>query len=342
MFDIPKSEQKITKEFLLSKYSEETYMQTYLKIPVKKGLQISPLRNDKRPTASFYRNRKGELIFHDFGIGFHNNFIGVVMYLHNCSYYKALNIIASDFGLIEKCEKPNIKIKISDEKLDKKEDTSIKVVIKEFSKKELDWWNSFGISKKTLEKFKVFSCEHVFLNDNYFDSSSDKNMIFGYYGGVKNDVELWRIYFPQKKVYRFISNWPSKIIQGVKQLPKKLDSLVLTKSLKDVMALYELGIPAIAPCSENIIISSSQMFRLVLKYKHIYLLWDNDLPGVKAANKYRKLYPFIKCIFIKRKYSKDISDLHKKRGVSHFLDTISEFKDIIENNVKQTKHFYLF
>jgi hypothetical protein len=31
-------EPKITKEFLLSKNSEETYMSYYLKVPIKKGL----------------------------------------------------------------------------------------------------------------------------------------------------------------------------------------------------------------------------------------------------------------------------------------------------------------
>ena len=102
-FEIPRTELKITKEFLLSKNSEETYMSTYLGIPVKKGLLISPLRDDHKPTASFYRSKKsGDLIFHDFGTGFHGNFIGVVMELNHCSYWKALQIIAEDFNFIEK------------------------------------------------------------------------------------------------------------------------------------------------------------------------------------------------------------------------------------------------
>ena len=62
-------EPKITKEFLLSKCSEEEYMQFYLGIPVKHGLFKSPLRNDARPTCSFYRNSSGELIFKDFSVG---------------------------------------------------------------------------------------------------------------------------------------------------------------------------------------------------------------------------------------------------------------------------------
>lgn len=34
-------------------------------------------------------------------------------------------------------------------------------------------------------------------------------------------------------------------------LPKSGDILVITKSMKDCMTLYSLGVPAIAPISEN-------------------------------------------------------------------------------------------
>ena len=46
----------ITKELILSKVSEETLMEHYLGIPVKKGLFKSPLRQDSKPTCAFYRN----------------------------------------------------------------------------------------------------------------------------------------------------------------------------------------------------------------------------------------------------------------------------------------------
>lgn len=61
------------------------------------------------------------------------------------------------------------------------------------------------------------------------------------------------------------------------------DFLVITKSLKDVMTLYEYKIPAIAPCSENIFITESQYDRLKTKYKHILLLYDNDSAGLHSA-----------------------------------------------------------
>lgn len=67
-------------------------------------------------------------------------------------------------------------------------------------------------------------------------------------------------------------------------LPKSgLDWIVVTKSLKDVMVLYEYGITAIAPCSENEFLTQAQYDRLKKKYKQIYLFYDNDKPGLHAA-----------------------------------------------------------
>ena len=345
LFEIPKSEPKITKEFLLSKNSEETYMSTYLGIPVKKGLLVSPLRNDHKPTASFYRNRKGDLIFHDFGIGFHGDFISVVMYLNSCTYGKALQIIAEDFKYVNKqSNRSPIKIKTSDTVIEEKTETLLQIEDQPFQSYELKWWESFGIHEETLKKFKVHSCKSVFLNGNYYKSSTPRSNIFGYYGGKKDGVELWRIYFPQMKEFRFLSNWTKNMIQGAKQLPSNLnDQLVITKSMKDLLNLYESRIPAIAPCSETVLISPQQMSKIHELASNIIYLGDNDLPGVKSAHKYKKKYPFIKCVFIKRKYAKDISDLYKYVGKSDYQEAIDELKSIFANEkTRETKHFWVF
>lgn len=332
-FEFPNIEPRITKEFLLSKNSEETYMTTYLGIPVQKGLQISPLRNDKRPTASFYRNKKGDLIFHDFGTGFNGNFISVVMELHRCDFSTALRTIAKDFGYIKTTEEytPTIKKIIkSNATYTEKTETIIQIQAKEFSPNELKWWESFGINKQTLDKYNVYSCDSIFINGQYFGSTSEHNPAYGYYGGKKNNIELWRIYFPRKKTYRFISNWSAKMIQGTKQLTND-DYVIITKSLKDVMLLNQYGINACAPNGEAILIYASQFKKLQKKYKRIYVLFDNDLPGVRGAHKYKKEYG-CRCIFIKRQFAKDMSDLYKLIHKANFKTAIKELKTIVTEN----------
>lgn len=93
----------VTKELILSRIPEERILTHYLGLPVRKGLYKSPLRRDKRPTISFYRSKtNGRIMYKDFGNGFCGDFVSIVMYKFNCSYYKALQIIANDFGIINR------------------------------------------------------------------------------------------------------------------------------------------------------------------------------------------------------------------------------------------------
>lgn len=319
-------EPEITREYLLSKYSEETYMEYYLEIPVKKGLFKSPLRDDNTPTCSFYRNGRGTLIFKDFRGDFSGDFVNVVMFRNKCNYYKALKIIASDFGFIHLKNRPKTK-KIITNNVPKFTDTgtaNIQIEMKDFSKEELEWWNRYGITPSILKKYHVFSCKSVFLNSNYLAASSSNNPIYGYYGGKKENMELWRIYFPKRKSYRFLSNWSSKKIQGLKQLPKNGKLLVITKSLKDVMCLYSVGVPAIAPNSETLFIPDTILEDLKSRFEHIIVLYDNDLAGVSNMKKIRDKYN-MKCVWIPRKLeAKDISDFHKKYGRNKTIKFIKE------------------
>ena len=320
---------RITKDYLLSQNSAETYMSTYLKVPISNKLIVSPLRNDHRPTAHFYRNSKGDLIFHDFGTGFHGNFIDVVKELYNCNYVDAIHIIAEDFHLIEKrsTERPEVKIKVSDVILEEKEDTSIQIQAKDFSPSELKWWASFGVHEETLKKFKVFSCDSFFLNGHYGGCSSEHSYVFGYYGGHKDGNELWRLYFPQKRTYRFLSNWSKNMLQGSRQLPTTGDILVITKALKDVMCLYELGVSAIAPCSEVLFITDAQLDRLKSRFKKIILCYDNDKTGISFMRKIKKAHPELNYIFIPRKYGvKDLTDFVKKYGFEKTQEYINQIK----------------
>lgn len=122
-------------------------------------------------------------------------------------------------------------------------------------------------------------------------------------------------------------------IQGAAQLPKDGgDYLVITKSLKDCMTLYELGITAIAPNSENIFITESQYQKLKTKFENILVVYDNDLAGIKGLKKIKSTFPDIKVAFIPRKFNaKDISDFRKKYGKSETEKLINSAKEYYFN-----------
>lgn len=236
------------------------------------------------------------------------------MSIYQCSFRKALKIIAKDFGLIKD---NNIKVKkipvTQDLKI--KSETFIQAELQPFNEEQLNWWNQFGVTEKQLKKFQVFSVKTVFLNGNVFALSNSKCPIYGYYGGKKKDLEYWRMYFPFRKTYRFLANWEKDKIQGFKQLPESGKLLVITKSMKDVMCLNGFKIPAIAPCSENLFIEDKLLNKLKERFKYIIVFYDNDRPGKFNLSKIRKQHPELKYFFIPNKYkAKDISDFYKKYG----------------------------
>lgn len=319
---------KITKELILSRFSEEQLMEYYLHLPVKKGLFRSPLRRDKQPTCSFYRNKSGTLIFKDFATGQHLNIFDVVQSIFRCDYFESLRIIANDFGIVRDntLHKNPGKINLNPIKIKDKEISKIQIEVQEFTDGELKWWGKYGISKDILKRFNVYSCKHVFLNDQLFAESQQHCPIFGYYGKKYQGLELWRCYFPKRTSFRFITNWPSKKIQGYDQLPKKGKLLVITKSMKDSMCLYSCGITACAPNSENLFISDKVLEDLKSRFKNIVVLYDNDRPGLYNMAKIRREHPELTYVFIPKRYgSKDISDFYKDHGRTETLNLIKTF-----------------
>ena len=177
---------KITKDLILSHVSEEQIMVFYIGSEVKnKKLFRSPLRNDKNPTCSLFRNKSNTLIFKDFATGQYLNCFEVVMTIYHCNFYEALKIIANDFGIIKQrnLQKNRGKIISKDFKIEEKEFSKIQVEIQNFTELELKWWNKYGITPEILKNFNVYSCKHVWLNGNLMLKSQQNFPLFGYYGG---------------------------------------------------------------------------------------------------------------------------------------------------------------
>nr|DAX08737.1 MAG TPA: DNA primase [Bacteriophage sp.] len=312
-------------------------MTYYLGIPVKKGLFKSPLRSDNHVTCSFFRGKSGNLYFKDFASGKCLTFEGVVMEKFGCNYSTALKIIARDFGYShDSAPKKAVKIQ---PKFEEEKQTFIQAEIKDFSEAELKWWSGFGITKDILNKFKVFSCKTIFLNGNIYAQSAQHSPIYGYYFGKKENVEQWRIYMPKRKEFRFIGNVSTKTIQGYKQLPKNGKLVVITKSMKDCLSLYSLGISAIAPNSETQFVTDKILEELKQRFKYVALLYDNDLTGVRFTNKIRKQHPELIVTMIPRNTgAKDISDYYHMYGRAKTQELIKNSINYFKKHEKIDKY----
>lgn len=159
----------------------------------------------------------------------------------------------------------------------------------------------------------MYSCKHVFLNDSLLSVSKPECPIYGYFGGINNGRELWKCYYPKRKEYRFLGNYPVTYIQGYKQLPDKGKICVITKSMKDVMCFYSLGVPACAPNSETQFIPENVLIELENRFENIFVLFDLDHTGISFSKKIKRKYPKLIVTLLPRVDGcKDISDYYRK------------------------------
>ena len=334
-FSLIETPKKLTKDLILSSLSEEQIFSFYIGGDVRgKKLFRSKLRVDKTPTCSLYRNNRGVLIYKDFATGQYLDVFAYVQEMFKCSYPEALRIIANDFNILKdsSLNKNKGKIISKDFKIEEKEFSKIQIEVQDFTELELKWWSKYGITLNILKKYNVYSCKHVFLNGQLVAKSQQHCPIYGYYGKKYRGEELWRIYFPKRKEFRFMGNWPTKKVQGLDYIPEKGNLLVITKSMKDVMCFYSMGITAIAPNSETQFIPEPVLEDLKKRFKYIVTLFDNDETGIKFLNKVKREHPELIYTWIPRDSgAKDISDYYALYKKGKTIKLIKEFITWLKN-----------
>lgn len=301
--------QNITLEDILNKVSEYDIYEQYLG-KFKVGLIYnSPFREDKNPSFGIFRGRKGNLMFKDHGTGLCGDVIKFVGTLYNISNYQdILAKIYKDIIVSRKITKNRIISKVEEKPVE----TTIGIVKQEFNQIDINFWKQFGISLETLKKFNVFSIRYYLCNGIVKAIYKDDNPMYAY-----QVYDRFKIYRPCGDKYtKWRNNLTEYDIQGYEQLPKTGDILFITKSLKDVMTLYEMGYSAISPSSESTFIPEVALEDVKKRFKRIIILFDRDVCGVRKSRA-MSLKTGLEAIFIHKTYkAKDVSDAVKAWGIS--------------------------
>jgi len=310
---------EINKKFILDRLSQEEIFERYLGIEVTYTEKVcSPLRDDSSPTCTFKKSASGIVLFKDWAGHFFGDCFEVVCYQFNCNFWDACEIIAKDFKLINDNgfgknyhKKPKAK-----NYKQKEEIAKIQVKWRDFNKYDIEYWASYGIEPKTLSKYNVAPIRYGWVNDKICYSYKQTDPGYAYYFSE----EVYKLYFPNRDDWRFLGN--HKGLQGYDQLPKNGTLLIITKSLKDVMYLSQLGIAAVAPPSESSIITDEQYADLNARFDKLISLYDFDLTGVRSANKMYRIYNIHRIFLTNGRFKtvnyggKDITDIVKNHGTS--------------------------
>jgi len=275
----------------------------------------SPFRPDKNPSFSIFKCKySNKLRWKDITRGDKGDSIDFVKMRFNATYYEALCIIDTDFALgLKRGEVllPSMGvIGTSDSEVDSyiKEAAREKVIQVRtalWGAEAENYWKQYGISLTTLDKFNVYNISHYWINENRF---SIQDLGFVYFFGDK-----CKIYQPLNKKFKWCSN-SGDVIQGYSQLPKTGDVLVITKSLKDAMVLYEFGIPAIAFHSEVFFPGPEIIEEFTNRFTHVVSNYDWDRAGQHTAWRLRDEYG-IPAYMLTNHGSKDLSDYCVRYGV---------------------------
>ncbi len=317
----------ITLDYILSKVSEYDIYAHYLGQFKVGAIYNSPFRKDKNPSFGiYYSKRTKQLLFKDHGTGECGNIVKFVsLYTGLTNYNDILKDIVKQLNIT------------TDTKLDSSKqyipssETVIGIVRQKFTPTDINYWSQFNISEKTLKKFNVNSIKYYLCNGIVKGIYKEDNPMYAY--KVYNNFKIYRPLADKYTKWR--NNLTEYDIQGYAQLPSKGDTLIITKSMKDVMCLYEMGIPAISPSSESTFIPNDILEGLKKRFKRIIILFDRDNAGVKYLRK-MSLKTGLEELLVHKKFkAKDISDAIKANSFEEIKEWL--YGEIKKQNTKEEK-----
>ncbi len=275
----------------------------------------SELREDPIPSAHITA-KNNRLRYIDYGYTEHRfDSIGYIQYKYNVSFRDALRTIDSDFGLglagknnRGALNTPKTYGKMKFEKIP----CLMQIRSREFNLYDRLYWGDYCISKETLEAFGVKPITHYWINGTRYPAHKVAYAYCEHPGKYK-------LYSPLKQDGKWFGNMQVNHVQGITMLPIFGNICILASSLKDVMCLYELGIPAVAMQSESMMPPKKLIAFLKRKFDEVKVLYDNDFtkdtnPGQTMALSICKEYELENICIPTELGVKDISDVMQVHG----------------------------
>lgn len=322
-FNLPQKRELLTVENIFKKVTELEIYRHFIGHDFEVGKAfLSPLRDEDNKSFGIYPTPgcKYKYHFKDFNSAFGN----VLAFV--CEYYKRpfnllfamyvinkeMNLNLDDVVVVISLKKSNISNSLlySNNNIStdiiryEKYQNNVEKINIEFrirtrpaQKYDEDFWKKGCIKYDTLLLFNVFFTEEVWYRkgDLWMKlwQNSPINPIYSYYFPESNHYKHYRPFEKENQFgdkWKWLSNCNINDIQGYHVLPLKGNTLILTKSLKDVMTLYELGFNAISFHAEGVNIPESIMKELLDRFDNVICYYDNDEAGKKNSHKITKGY----------------------------------------------------
>ena len=304
MYSLPSKPEKITSDWLFDRIRQEDVYLFYLGFCELNKKFTNPLRTDKKADCTFYWHN-GVLFFRDFAAKKSYTCISMIMELKHITYFTALDEIYNKFIKSQNSNLQDCKSEVNYRKV--KAPTDIQVKIQPFTKIDIEYLKSFGITSELCKKYHVYSILYYWTDGILLYAYSKQNPCLGYYFNGK-----WKLYKYKALSYRFVCNTSHEDLQGYDQLDWIGNVCVITKSMKDVILYRRFGINAVAPHSE--VLSKWKQFIPILqkRFKRVVINFDNDKAGHEATQDILDEFPDLEIFFVEE--AKDPTDFYKAFG----------------------------
>lgn len=308
----------------MDRVSQGDILAHYFHITSLPVLINSPLRRDNHPSFSIYSPDGEKVKYIDYATGERGDVYNLMQKYFNLSFSEVIRMIAKEKDL----KHPSVNSDfIATPSLGKKFNTrtssDIRVKIRDWQQHDIDYWQSYGVSLSWLKYAEVYPISHkiVYKNDERYVFPAAK---YAYcFVERKEEKVTLKVYQPFSKLYKWSNKNDGSVVGLWTKIPQKGDKLVICSSLKDALCLWSnILIPCLYVQSETTGMSETAQNVLKSRYKHIYVCFDNDAPGIRDAENFSSQTGFKNVVLPAFEGGKDISDFYKTVGKEEFIKTL--------------------
>lgn len=319
-------ELSITLEDILAKTTEFEILNYYFMVDELPIVINSPLREDNKPSFGLYTLDDKKVHYYDFSTKDKGGLFDLLMKYWGESYKATLMRVWED---LPNFSNTNVKLNNIAKKKTyqslKSRNIDLQCKVREWRDYDLDYWASYGISLEWLKYADIYPISHkIVIRDNQRYVFGADKYAYAYVERKEGKVTL-KIYQPfNKGGYKWSNRHDRSVISLWTKVPEFGNRICICSSMKDALCLWaNTGIPSLAIQGEGYGMSDTAINELKRRYKHIYILLDNDEAGLLDAKKLAQTTGFTNIVLPQFNGGKDVSDLFKS------LQDPNKFKNMV-------------
>lgn len=321
---------------ITSVVGEADILSYYLGITEVPCIISSPLRKDTNPSFGLYSRDGKRIYWVDLATKDRGGVFDLLCKLWNCSYREMLTRLQKDLPKFSRgtTVKDYVPCVVRDAvSYDSNSDLQCKV--REWRQYDIDYWAQYGVPLKWLKYAEVYPISHkIIIKDGRKCVFGADKLAYAYVEHKEGRVTL-KIYQPLNKTgHKWANKHDRSVISLWTKIPEHGERLVICSSLKDALCLWaNTGIPCVAVQGEGYNMSETAIKELKSRFTNVYILFDNDEPGLADGLKLSQQTGFTNVVLPQFNGGKDISDFFKSTNQAYFKQyLLSLFDEVDKEN----------